>query len=245
MIVILGDTHDDILYFDSVIANKREEVILNRYTISLGTIFSQEVLIVHEMFSSVLTSAVLSHILDKYYVDLVVSVGKCIAVSENMKNGDIALASDVIDINVDLSLVNNVGIAQIPGFDREFPVQDDILNYLANNLEKREKIDFHRVTYLSSDNVSADMLKYLKENKTIFAKNDALFVLDHNSSGVAIASKLKNTPFIVVKVIENQLEKSNNLDTYSRVLSRYIDLGKSVVSTINDIGRSDILEEDE
>lgn len=245
MIVILGDTHDDILYFDSVLANKKEEVLLNRYTIALGTIFSQEVLVVHEMFSSILTSAVLSHILERYYVDLVIVVGKCVAVSDNLKNGDIALANKVIDVNADLSLVNNVGIAQIPGFDREFPVQDDIKNYLAANLEKREKIDFHRVTFLSSDNLSADTHKYLKENKTIFSQNDELLVIDHNSSGVAISSTLKNTPFVVVKVIENQLEKVNNLDTYSKVLSRYIDLGKSVVSTINDIGRSDILEGDE
>ena len=244
MIVIVGDTHDDILYFDSVLANKKEEVILNRYTVSIGTIFSQEVVVVHEMFSSILTSAVLSHILDKYYIDLVIVVGKCVAVSDGLKDGDIALATKVIDINTDLSLLNNVGIAEIPGFDREFSVQDDILNYLAFNLEKREKIDFHRVSYLSSDNLSSDMLKYLKDNKTIKNKNDELLVIDHNSSGVAIASTLKNTPFVVVKVIENQLERVNNLDTYSRVLSRYIDLGKSVVSTINDIGRSDILEED-
>ena len=83
MIVILGDTHDDILYFDSVLANKKQEVLMNRYKVSIGTIFSQEVIVVHEMVTSVLTSAVLSHILDKYYIDLVISVGRCISVSKH------------------------------------------------------------------------------------------------------------------------------------------------------------------
>ena len=37
MIVIVGETHDDILYFDSVLANKREEYILNRYFSTLSS----------------------------------------------------------------------------------------------------------------------------------------------------------------------------------------------------------------
>ena len=72
-------------------------------------------------------------------------------------------------------------------------------------------------------------------------KNE-LFVIDQNSAGVALASKLKDTPFIVVKVAENNLAEADNLESYAFVLSKYIDLGKAVISTINDISRSDILE---
>lgn len=244
MIVILGDTHDDILYFDSVLANKKQEVLMNRYKISVGTIFSQEVIVVHEMATSVLTGAVLSHILDKYYIDLVIGVGRCIGISKHFKNGDIALCSKVVDANVDLSMFQDIGLSQIPGFDREFVVQDDIYGYVANSLEKRERIDFHKVTFLSSDNLSTDMLNYLKDNRSMFGKEDEEFVIDHNSSGVAIASTLRSVPFIMVKVIENKIDQSSSLDTYSNVLSSYIDLGKAVITTINDIGRSDILEGD-
>lgn len=77
MIVIIGETHDDILYFDSVLANKREEVILDKYKVSIGTIFSQDALIAYNLFSSSLSSAVLMHILDTYYVDLIINVGRC------------------------------------------------------------------------------------------------------------------------------------------------------------------------
>ena len=141
-------------------------------------------------------------------------------------------------------MFKDIGLSQIPGFDREFIVQDDILGYIASSLGKRERIDFHKVTFLSSDNLSSDMLNYLKENHTIFAKSDEQFVIDHNSSGVAIASTLRSIPFIVVKVIENKIDQSSSLDTYSNVLSSYIDLGKAVITTINNIGRSDILEEE-
>ena len=243
MIVILGDTHDDVLYFETVLANKKEEIILNRYKISIGTIFSQGVIVLYGMSTSILTSAVLTYILNNYYIDLVFNVGKCLSASDNVKPGNIALSSEVIDANVDLSIFKDVGMSQIPGFSREFSVDNDVFQYLADALANRPNIDFHRTVYLSTDNMSLDMVKYLRENKAMFYnRNDEHFVIDHNSSGVAIACALKSVPFIVAKVIENGLDHTQNLNTYSNVLSRYIDLGKGIISTINNIGRSDILE---
>ena len=245
MIVIVGDTYDDVLYFDTVLLNKKEEVILNRFKISVGTIFSQEVIVLRDMATSILTSGVLTHILDTNYVDLVIAVGKCWSVTDTIKAGNIALSSNVIDTNVDLSIFKDVGMAQIPGFSREFPVQDDIFGYIAENLEKRPNIDYFRASYLSTDNMSKDVINFLKEHKTMFFKNDEKFVIDHNSSGIAVACALKDVPFIAVKVVESGFDQTQNLKSYTKVLSRYIDLGKGVISTINNIGRSDILEGEE
>ena len=242
MIVIVGETHDDILYFDSVLANRREETLLNRYKISLGTIFSQEVLVVHELYTSILSSAVLMSILNDYYVDLVISVGRCMIVSDEIKNGDIVVSTKIIDANVDMTMFNDVAMGQIPGFEREFTVQNDIINYLSQGLNRRTSVDYHHAIFLSTDNMSKQMSDFLKERKNIFALENELLVIDQNSSGVAVASYLKSVPFIVIKVAENNLSVANNLESYSMVLSRYIDLGKAVISTINDIGRSDILE---
>ena len=245
MIVVIGDTHDDVLYYETVLANRREEIILNRFKIYIGTIFSQGVIVIRDMATSVLTSAVLMHILDNYYIDLVIGVGKCVGISKGFKPGYIALSSNVVDANVDLSIFKDVGMAQIPGFSREFPVQDDIYGYLAENLEKRPNLDFNRSTYLSTDNMSEDMVKFLREHKSMFGKEDEKFVIDHNSSGIAIPCAIKGIPFIICKVVENELEQVQSLSSYTNVLSRYIDLGKGVVSTINNIGRSDILEGDD
>ena len=245
MIVIVGETHDDILYFDSVLANRCEETLLNRYKISIGTIFSQEVLIVHELYTSILSSAVLMSILREYYVDLVISVGRCMIVSDEIKNGDIVVSSKIIDANVDMTMFNDVATGQIPGFDRDFEVQDDIKYYLSQGLERRTTVDYHHAIFLSTDNMSKQMCDFLIERKNIFALENELLVIDQNSSGVAVASHLCDVPFIVIKVAENNLSVANNLESYSLVLSRYIDLGKAVISTINDIGRSDILEGDE
>lgn len=242
MIVILGETHDDILYFTSVLANKREDKLLGRYKIAIGTIFNQEALIAYNLYTSTLTSAVLMHIIERYPVDLVIAVGRCIAVSKEVKSGNILVSKKVIDVNVDLTMFENIAMAQVPGFNRDFEVQDDIIGYICQGLDKRISVDYHRTVFLSTDNMSASMRKHLIENRSLFAMDNDIIAIDQNSAGVAIASQLKETPYIIVKVAENNMDAENNLKTYSDVLSRYIDLGKAVVSTINDIGRGDILE---
>ena len=50
MIVIVGASHDDILYFDSVLTNRNEEIILNKYPITRGMMFNQEIVVVGGCF---------------------------------------------------------------------------------------------------------------------------------------------------------------------------------------------------
>ena len=241
MIAIVGAAHDDILYFESVMSEKKKETIFGRYELTVGMIFNQEVLLVHGLYTSVLTSAIVAEILSHHYISLVINVGKCISVSSNFKNGDIVISNRVIDVNCDLTTVQNVNMGQIPGFDRVFTVQNDIINYMRNGVNKRTYSTSANGTYLSSDNLSAQTLDFLREKRSIFGEKDNL-VLDSNSIGVALACKLLDVPFIVVKVIERTMEEQSDIESYLKVLDCYINLGKAVVSTIGDIGRKDILK---
>ena len=103
-------------------------------------------------------------------------------------------------------------------------------------------IDKHEVDYSNNAHNITEMLENMGfENVT----TNKYYTLEkeENSAGVAVVSQLKSVPFISVKVAENNLAVVNNLDSYVSVLDKYIDLGKAVISTINDISRSDILEE--
>ena len=241
MIVILGNAHDDILYFEKVMYNKREDLVFNRYPVYIGTVFNQEIAVVGEMYGSSITSAVLTHLLTKYYVDLVISVGKCHSIDKKTKSGDIVISSKIIDINVDLSREKDVPFGVYPGFERDFIVQDDIIEYLKIGINKRTYVSSYQAVYLSSDNLSEETFKMLNMNRNMFGLNDENIVVDHNSSAMATVCKLKDVPFVAIKVVENSFNSEDEIENYLSVLDKYIDLGKAVVSTIGDIGRNDIL----
>ena len=242
MIVVIGASNDDILYFENVLTEKKEIMVLNQYRAMQGTMFNQELIVVGGCYSSILTSVILTNILDHNYVDLVICVGKCIAVNKEIKTGDIVISRRIIDANVDLSLFTNVVTGQIPSLHTDFDVQKDILEYLIKGMSRRSFVTLHLVNMLTSDNMSYDMMEHLKSHTSLFGIEDELIALDYNSSGMAVAATLKGVPFISIKVAEVKIDQKNNLNTYLNVLERYIDLGKAVVSTIDDIGRNDILE---
>ena len=82
MIAIVGTNHDDILYFETAMANKKEDLLLKKYKITIGTIFNQEVLLIHGLNTSILSSVIVSTICSKYYIDLIIAVGRCFAMNK-------------------------------------------------------------------------------------------------------------------------------------------------------------------
>lgn len=241
MIVVLGASHDDILFFDCVILNRKEELILNKFKASIGTIFNQEVLVISGLYSSALTSAVLTYILQKYYIDLVICVGRCFGLDKGVATGDIVISSSIIDTNIDLTSISNVGLGEIPGFKREYKVQNDIITYLKKGVAKRTYVTSYNAYFLSTDNLSEEATRLIYQRKNVFGISDEKIVVDHNSSGAAIAANIKDVPFVSIKVVQNSLNENTKVDDYLKVLERYIDLGKAVAATIGDIGRKDIL----
>lgn len=241
MIAIVGSAHDDILYFESIMNNKKKEIIFNRFEVTIGMIFNQEVLLMCNLYTSVLSASIINYILSHHYINLVINVGKCISISKGIKDGDIVISHRVIDVNCDLTEIQNVELGQIPGFNRVFDVQNDIITYLTAGVNKRTFTQSSLGTVLSSDNLSEATLKFLQEKRAIFGEDQNL-IFDSNSAGIALSCTLYDIPFIIAKVVEKSLNEKSDVDTYLKVLDSYIGLGKAVVSTIGDIGRKDILK---
>ena len=85
MILILGSHHDDILYFESVMSNKRTETVLDKYKVTIGTIFNQSVVLADGVETNYLSSALTLYLIEKYFVFLVFVVGKCVAYTHDIK----------------------------------------------------------------------------------------------------------------------------------------------------------------
>ena len=240
MIAIVGTNHDDILYFETAMANKREELILKKYKVTFGTIFNQEVLLMHGLYTSILSSLLISSICSQYYIDLIIVVGRCFALSKGLKVGDIVISEKVINIDVDQIDDNDVRLGQIPSLPQEFRVQTDVIGYIQEGLNKRAFTTGHKVSVLSSNDLSNNTLRRIKENAvSIFDLNST--VVDSISGGVAVAGHLYNVPFVSVKVIEKIVGEKWNIDNYLKVLDSYVGADKAIISAIGDIGRNDVI----
>ena len=219
MIMIIGSQHDDILYFESVMSNKREEIVLDKYKVTIGTIFNQSVVLVDQVKTNYLSSMLTLYLIDKYFIFLIFVVGRCVAFTHDLKPGDIVMSKRIVAGDVDQVNEDNIKLGQIPGFDQAFVCQDDVIGYLSSAFEKRTYSAFKIANFVSTsiDYHRAEQVSYLKECEHVlgFANN---VVLDCNSAGVALACAVRRIAFVSVKVVERYIDGPKNIQTYLKSL---------------------------
>lgn len=242
MILILGSTKDDVLYFESVMTSKRSEKIFNRYEAIYGNIFNQEIVLVTGVYTSYISTAIVSHLLSKHMIILVYSVGKCQAYSNDLDIGDIVVSKRVFTGDVDQVEESNSRLGQIPGFPFNFETQNDINGYMNNALDNRTLIPHKNVTFISSNTSYSNdrQLESIKVGDQIFGHHDNV-VFDSISGGAAVACHMFNVPFIAVKVVSKRFKVKQNPKDYALVLKTYASVGKSIVTCIGDIGHNEVV----
>ena len=243
MILILGSTHDDILYFESVMTDRKEEDVFGLYKIQIGKIFSQEVILASDIYTSYETSILTHYLIEKYYVILVFVVGKCVSFNDDFKSGEIAIAKRVFLGDVDQIREYNSALGQIPHFPAYFQTEDEITSIIQRGLETRTFTKYHQATFISANAIfdTHNKIQGILADGQIFGKSDHI-VFDCISGGVAIACNLTKVTFAVAKVIERKLDNAPNVNYYINVLNEYSNIGKAIVSCIGEIGRNEILK---
>lgn len=242
MILIVGSSNDDILYFESILKNKKQETILGQFTAYTGEIFNQSIMLLKDVYTSYITSAVVSHIIEKYLAILVIAVGRCQAFSDKLKIGDICICRQVICGDVNLSDTTNVAKGQIPGFPQLFTASKDIFTSLSDAISNRTFIHAHEATFVSKNynTQNKEELRTISDEDKILGINGNI-VLCPDIGGIAVASKIHDIPFASIQVVGTKIGHESTIKDYLTVLEQYANVGKTVVSVIGEIGRSDIV----
>lgn len=242
MIMIVGAQHDDILYFETVMSNKKQEIVLDKYTLTIGTIFNQSVLLVHDVKTNYLSSALTLYLIEKYFIILILVVGRCVAYNQDINPSEIAISKHAIAGDVDQVNEDNVKMAQIPGFPQVFDCNDDVIGYLVNAFEKRTLSSIKIANYVSTntDYHSYNQIKQIREVDHIIGFESNV-VFDSNTAGIAMVAQLRKVPFVAVKVVERYVDEKSDIDTYLTAIKKYTDIGKAIVTCIGDIGRNEII----
>ena len=128
MILIVGSNRDDVIYFQSALNDAREEIILNKYRAYIGTILNQNVMVLQDVYTSYVSGAILTHIIEKYFVLMVFCVGTCFAQNKALKVGDIAISEMTTFGDVDqIKMIKGTELGQIPGYPRLFYAHKELI----------------------------------------------------------------------------------------------------------------------
>ncbi|MCR5506108.1 MAG: hypothetical protein K6F07_03850 [Bacilli bacterium] len=242
MILIVGSHHDDVLYFESKLRNKKEELLFNQFPFVTGTMFSQNIGIVYGGYTNYMNALLVEHIIAKNYVVLVINVGKCSSISDEYNTGDIAVLRRIYLGEVNQIGVEGSSLGQIPKCPQYFTSDQYVLDLLTNAFNRTKNIKAINSTFISMEkNVEkSEELQGISINGIFYGINKQL-VLDSAAGGAALACYLNEIPFIAAKVIEKKVGDKSTIDGYVRLLKKYSDLGKAVTSFIGEISRNEVI----
>ena len=240
MILLVGSHNDDLLYVSSLLSNKKENDFIGGLTLISGQIFSQEILLVVGAYTQAMASAVVSTLLERYFINLVFVMGRCYSLNHSFKKGQIIISRQIASLDVDLVDVANVRVHTVPGLPAFYRVQQDVVGYVESGFTKRTLSVGKVANIYSTDSLSSLSVATSKKNKGILG-NEEDFVVDATSFGVALSCYLCDIPCVSVKAVERDLSELKKIEDYVGLLDRYEEMGKAVVYAIGDIGRNDVL----
>ena len=244
MILIIGSTHDDILYFESVMTNKRVEKLYDIYPLTFGKIFNEEVVLIHDIYTSYISGIITSYIIEKFFVVLVFVVGKCVSYNEDVEPGSIVISKRVIMGDVDQVKETDAKLGQIPHLPRSLESSEEVIGFVTSALESRSFSHYEIATFISSSGIldKTEKIQHLIMNDYVLGHKKNI-VFDCVSGGAFLASTIHQIPVIAVKVSERVVDTPSTTDNYIQVLKQYSSVGRAIVTCIGDIGRNDFLKE--
>lgn len=243
MILIIGNHHDDVLYFETKLRDKKELPIIKEHKLILGTMFNQDVGIVYGGNTNYLTLALLNNILSKEYVILVIHVGRCQAYTKDLKNGDVLITRQTFLGEVDIHNQENIMLGQIPSCPQSYMADPYILDSLAECFNSVAKTtNYHIGTTVSFEKSleNTDLLDNIAQNGIVFGQNTAV-ACDNSTGGVGLACYLNDIPFVSCKVIDGRIGSKRDIHDYVNVLKKYSDVGKAITACIGEISRNDVI----
>jgi len=239
MILVIGTSHDDILYFESKLRNKVYEKFMDSGVYFTGSIVGQSICVAYGLNTNYLSSVFTTFLLNKFNAPVVINVGMARAFTNDFKIGDVMVARDVCLGDVNLVNCTRVKLAQLPTMPQML-ISDIYLVNLLNSIGGTLFINNVKSgTLISSSNyyTSIDELINLKitDGKEVLGK-DRFIALDNEAGGIAVACYAFSVPFVSIKIIQYDIGKENySKENFIKALKSYPDIGKLVTSLIAEI----------
>lgn len=243
MILLVGNNKDDLLYFETRINDKKEELIFDKYRVVFGTISNQQVMLLSEVYTNILSSALITYVINKYFVLFVIKIGKCFTLSPALKVGNIVVSRKIIASDVDVCDLQGVKLGQVPHFPSSYNVNNDLLKLALSSISKVTRQQAYSACYISSNKhfTSPDDLSHLIVNDAILGEPLRDSVFDSEMYGIALVCHLHGIPYISLDVVFGHVGDGFSSNNYVKLLHQYCNLGNAVVNIIGEVGSKEVL----
>ena len=253
MILILGQTEDDILYFTSRFTSGEKLDSLPLGVIGhRGNFGVDEIVIAATGFGNTQSALVTNMLIDKYDPYLVINTGSVISLDKNLHQGDIFIADRYYFDGVRYNPILHTNYGQIPG-NPEFFVFENAKNgqVEAASFEVGKGSFAERGYLLSGEQIYTDSktIDEIKNEHYAYVKN-MMRAYDTVSGGIALVCYRREVTLLTIRVVSMELDNPEHLlncqrkaleatPTIGRVITKLILSNRSDFNTSEEVLNGD------
>jgi adenosylhomocysteine nucleosidase len=172
-----------------------------------GNIFGKEVVIVTSGIGKVNAAICTQILVDEFDVNYIINVGIAGGIGENIYPGDIVIATDLVQHDMDTSAFGDK-IGQIPRMNVfDFKCDSVLLSNAKSACAKLEDINTFTGRIVSGDQFIADVTKI----KWLSKEFNAL-ACEMEGASIAHVSYLNDVPFIIIRSISDNANNGAHMD---------------------------------
>lgn len=171
-------------------------------------------------------------LIDKFNVDVLINIGVCGAINDELKVGDLVVAKDLVQYDFDLSAFKHP-IGFIPDVEKKFFESDKKILELAETFcSEQEKNMYNENNIYFGRIASGDRFICDPKDKEFIKKNFDADCVEMEGAAAAQVAFLNNIPFAVIRVISDGAN-SNAVESYNQsvdlVTKNYLKLIEYVI----------------
>jgi len=202
MILIIGTTQDDIIYYKNRMRVREEGKINKDIPYFIGKMANKDVCLTFTGFSNISSGIVTSYMLAKFKPYIVIITGAASSLNSKAKQSDLFIAEKIYLGDVDLTSFNDeLKFGQIKNLPPFYSSDDDYIKMIETINSKTENRHLLRGPLISTNTFYNDQKTALKVLKDKFGNIESMTAFDTEAGGIATACNMYDVPWLLLKVV--------------------------------------------
>lgn len=205
-IALLGAMPEEVSKFVLHLEEKKEHQ-WNNFTIYEGILEDTPVIVAKSGVGKIMASLFTQYLIDNFDIQQIIFTGLAGAISEKLSIGDILIAKDLVQYDMDVTSLE-FKIGQIPFTDIRFiPCDKKLFNIANSYISNEHNVFIGRV--LTGDTFVTHTEQKVLNNKFKYLKGDAV---EMEGAAVALVAHINNIPCLVIRTISDKIDGSALVD---------------------------------
>lgn len=218
MILIIGTTEDDIIYFKNRIRIKETGKINKDYPYYVGRLANKDICLTYTGFSNLASSAVTSFMLAKFKPYIVIITGAVSTLNAKAKQSDLFMAEKIYLGDVDLTAYSDeLKFGQIKNLPPFFSSDEDYIKMIETINSRTENRHLIRGPLISTNAFFADKKLANAVIKEQFNNIESMTAFDTEAGGIAAACGIHDVPWLLLKTVSYHIGDEIEFITSPRI----------------------------